>query len=435
MTTHRAKVLAIDDTPENLMLLATALEKEYDFQLAASGAVGIALATASPPDLILLDVMMPEMDGYETCRRLKADPRLAPIPVIFITALADVESEITGLSVGGADFITKPIRIELVRQRMRNILALTHLSLQLQRSEERLRYVMEATGDGIWDWEIASDTVVHNAKWCEILGLPLEYLEHPMAEYLQRIHPDHRKEVEVACEACLRDIDYFSCEYRVQHAAGHYIWIADHGKVIQRDENGLPVRIVGSTRNIDLRKRHEEEIERLAFYDTLTGLANRRLMQDRLAQAIDRLRRSSAFGALLFLDMDRFKELNDTFGHAMGDLLLKEVGMRLSQGIRASDSVARFGGDEFVVMLEGFSANRQQALNDARTLAEKLLTSLNQPYQLGVLKYNSTPSIGLTLFNGEEQSLDDILKRGDIAMYRAKAAGRNRVCVYDEGEL
>lgn len=429
MNITRPKILAIDDTPENLVLLATALEKEFDFQLAASGAAGISLAASSMPDLILLDVMMPEMDGFETCRRLKADPKLAGIPVMFITALADVESEVAGLSNGGVDFITKPIRIELVRQRMRNILKLTHLSLQLQRSESRLRHVMEATGDGIWDWQVDTGLVTHNVKWCELLGLSDDYMQHSIDDYYQRIHPEHAAGVRLALDACFRGSDYYACEYRITHRDGSFIWVADHGKVIERDSEGKPLRLVGSIRNIDERKRHEAEIYRLGFYDTLTELPNRRLMMERLQQATVRQIRSNQHGAMLFLDMDRFKTLNDTHGHAMGDLLLKAVAERLSHGVRQADTVARLGGDEFVVILDGLSEDRQAALADAGIIANKLLNSLNEPYELAGLPYHSTPSIGLCLFRGRDIAVDSILKRADAAMYDAKAAGRNQVCV------
>ncbi|MBS1139404.1 MAG: hypothetical protein H6R13_857 [Proteobacteria bacterium] len=432
MTVSRPKILAIDDTPENLVLLATALEKEFDFQLAASGAAGLVLAEASPPDLILLDVMMPQMDGFETCRRLKANPVLAAIPVIFITALSDVESEVTGLKEGGADFITKPIRIELVRQRIRNILKLTQLSLELQRSEQRLSLVMEVTGDGIWDWEVATGKVIHNAMWCHILGLSPDYLEHSLGKYSERIHPEHAEGVRAALDAAFIGVDYYTCEYQIQHAEGHYVWVSDHGKVVQRDAYGAPVRLVGSIRNIDERKRNEAEIHQLAFYDTLTELPNRRLMNDRLQQALFKSARSKLVGAVMFIDMDRFKELNDTHGHAMGDLLLQEVAHRLKLCVRQQDTVARLGGDEFIVLLEGLSASSSQALINAQVVSSKLLRSLNEPYQLGELSYHSTPSVGLTMFSGDGDTIDEILKRADVAMYQSKAAGRNRVSVYGD---
>lgn len=431
MTQPKPRILAIDDTPENLLLLATALEKEFDFRLAASGEAGLTLAAAVPPDLILLDVMMPQMDGFETCRRLKANPELAAIPVIFITALSDIESEVSALEHGGADFITKPIRVELVRQRMWNILKLTQLSRDLQRSEERLSLVMEITGDGIWDWQVASGKVVHNGMWCQMLGLSSEYLKHSLESYSALIHPEHAEQVSAAIYRCLHSGEDYNCEYRIRHADGHYLWVSDHGRVVQRGPGGDPQRLVGSIRNIDERKRQEAEIHQLAYYDTLTELPNRRLMLDRLQQAIFKSVRSKQHGGLMFIDMDRFKELNDTHGHAMGDRLLQQVGQRLQSGVRQLDTVARLGGDEFVVLVEGLSTSPGQALDDALSIGNKLLGLLNKPYLLDTLTYVSTPSIGLTLFGGADETTDRILMRADSAMYRSKQAGRNRISVYE----
>lgn len=428
--TLRPKILAIDDTPENLVVLATALAADFDFQLAASGIEGIALAEKFHPDLILLDVMMPEVDGFETCRRLKANPLLAAIPVIFVTALSDVESELAGLRAGAADFVAKPIQVELVRHRMRNIVKLTRLSADLKASEERLRLVMEASGDGLWDWQVASGEVVHNAAWCRLLGLDEGRPTHTLDEHIGRLHPEDLAAYELALNACLAGADFFEREYRLRHADGHFVWVADRGKVVGRDPAGRALRMVGSIKDIDERKLQEAEIFRLAFFDTLTGLPNRRLLTDRLAQAIIKTERSRDFGALMFIDMDRFKELNDRHGHAMGDLLLQQVGVRLQECIRHQDTVARLGGDEFIVMLEHIGDNAEDALRHAALVGDKILEALNRPYRLGDITYPSTPSIGLTPFSGAcQDTVDGILKRADIAMYQAKAAGRNALRV------
>lgn len=428
-TTHRPRILAVDDHPQNLVTLATALEAEFDFQLVAAGPEAFDLAKLMPPDLILLDVMMPGVDGFETCRRFKADPQLSGIPLIFLTALSDLETEVSGLSLGAADYITKPINIELVRQRMRNLLQLTRLTRELKESEQRLRLVMDATGEGIWDWLIHSGTVVHNAAWCRILGLDESYLSHPVEIFSQRIHPEDWPLVEAALNACLAGGDPYRSEHRMRTTAGDYIWILDRGQVVERSTDGVAVRMVGSITNIDLRKRYEAEIHRLAFFDPLTELPNRRLLIDRLQQAILKNRRSHAFGALMFLDLDRFKLLNDTYGHALGDALLVQVGIRLKKCLREQDTVARLGGDEFVVLLEDLSDSPEVANRDALMIANKILAALNQPYLLKVVSYSSTPSIGMTLFSGDDNSLDAVLKRADQSMYEAKAAGRNTLRV------
>jgi diguanylate cyclase (GGDEF)-like protein/PAS domain S-box-containing protein len=425
MIASRPKILAVDDHPQNLVTLASALEAEFDFQLVASGPEAVELAKLTPPDLILLDVMMPGVDGFETCRRFKDDAQLKGIPLIFLTALSDLETEVSGLALGAADYITKPINIELVRQRMRNLLQLTRVTRELKESEQRLRLVMDATGEGIWDWEIQSGTVVHNAAWCRILGMDETYLSHPLEIFAQRIHPEDWPVVEAALNACLAGGESYRSEHRMRTNAGDYIWILDRGQVVERSADGVPLRMVGSIANIDLRKCQEAEIHRLAFFDPLTELPNRRLLIDRLQQSILKSRRRHVFGALMFLDLDRFKLLNDTYGHAMGDALLIQVASRLKSCLREQDTVARLGGDEFVIMLENLSDAAEASNRDALMVANKILEALNQPYKLGAMSYSSTPSIGLTLFSGHDDSLDAVLKRADEAMYEAKAAGRN----------
>ena len=198
-----------------------------------------------------------------------------------------------------------------------------------------------------------------------------------------------------------------------------------------RDLTGRVTGVLGVCRDITDRKRAEQEIERLAFFDALTGLPNRRLLLDRLQRSIAACQRTKNLGALLFIDLDNFKDLNDTLGHDMGDQLLSQVATRLVGSVREADTVARFGGDEFVVMLEALAPELQSAATQAETVAEKLLANLNQPFDLDGAQHYSTPSIGITLFGDERLTVDELLKRADLAMYQAKSAGRNGMRFFD----
>ena len=187
--------------------------------------------------------------------------------------------------------------------------------------------------------------------------------------------------------------------------------------------------VLGLVRDITERKQAEEAIRNLAYYDALTQLPNRRMLMDRLNHALSASHRSHEFGALLILDLDHFKTLNDTQGHDVGDQLLLEVALRLTSSLREEDTVCRLGGDEFVVLLETLGKDEQHAANQAETIAEKLRFALNQPYSLNIneAKFQGTASIGLTLFNGQDASADMLLKQADVALYQAKGAGRNLV--------
>jgi diguanylate cyclase (GGDEF)-like protein/PAS domain S-box-containing protein len=198
-----------------------------------------------------------------------------------------------------------------------------------------------------------------------------------------------------------------------------------------KGDNGAVTHYVGSHVDITERKAAEDEVKNLAFYDPLTRLPNRRLLLDRLKHALTSSTRSGREGALLFIDLDNFKTLNDTLGHNMGDLLLQHVAQRLESCVREGDTVARLGGDEFVVMLEDLSKDRQEAAAQTEAIGEKILSTLNQTYQLVTHEYHCTPSIGATLFMDHQLGVDVLFKQADIAMYQSKKAGRNTLRFFD----
>ena len=215
-----------------------------------------------------------------------------------------------------------------------------------------------------------------------------------------------------------------------RHRDGSQVAV-DGSWTLVRDEQGRPQSIFSIHTDISERKAAEHEIQRLAFYDQLTGLPNRQLLRDRLHQAVRASTRTSHPGALMFLDLDNFKELNDIYGHDQGDLLLQQVANRLTGCVRECDTVARLGGDEFVVVLETLSSQVEHAASEAESVAEKVWATLNRPYELGGCQHISTPSIGLVMFDGSVTNIDELLKHADLAMYRAKSAGRNTIRFYD----
>ncbi len=218
-------------------------------------------------------------------------------------------------------------------------------------------------------------------------------------------------------------------EFALDTPNGHF-WF-EISLTRKHDASVAEPRFIVLSRNVTQRKNSEEEINKLAFYDPLTNLPNRRLMVDRLRQSLSGSARSGRVGALQFIDLDNFKTLNDTQGHDMGDLLLQQVAQRLTNCMREGDTVARLGGDEFVVMVEELSESREEAANLARAIGEKILTSISEPYRLAGLEYQITPSIGITLYADQKQSSDELLKQADMAMYQSKAAGRNTLRFFD----
>lgn len=312
MTPHTTEpklptLLVVDDQPLNIQILAHIFAPDHTVLSATSGAQALALCADQLPDLILLDVMMPDMDGHEVCRRFKADTRTQDIPIIFITVQNDPKEEANGLLLGAVDFIQQPVNATVVRARVQ-----THL---------RLRKALQQV------WE-------------------------------------------------------------------------------------------------------------LAFHDALTDLPNRRLLNDRLGQVMAASQRNNYFAALMFLDLDNFKPLNDVHGHEVGDVLLVEVAKRLRECVREVDTVARFGGDEFVVVLSILSADAGESAARAATVAEKICSVLAEPYKLSIaqqdgstlhIEHRCTVSMGVTLFQGHQATIVNIIKWADTAMYEAKQAGRDRI--------
>lgn len=232
--------------------------------------------------------------------------------------------------------------------------------------------------------------------------------------------------IEKAIGTALLEGASYEVEYRMRARGGQTYWVSERGHVYI-DRAGVPQWLDGVIIDITERKAAEEAMRNLAFVDTLTQLPNRRFLLDRLRQALANSRRHGRHGALLFIDLDHFKAVNDTFGHEAGDKLLCEVARRLKQSVREGDTVARLGGDEFIVMLEDIGDSCPEASEKGATIAKKILVALNKPFSVDRSLHWSTPSIGITCFSGKEERAEDLLRRADAAMYRAKAGGRNRL--------
>ncbi len=331
MSEQRKKILIIDDTPANLRTFGAALASEFSLQIATSGEEGLVLAAKSPPDLILLDIMMSGIDGYETCRRLKADPELHVIPVVFITAMTENDAESAGLELGAADYITKPLNIRIARQRIRNLL-----------ERESLRKEVEASRDEL------------------------------------QIYKKHLEEL-----------------------------------------------VQARTLALSIAEVHAADLEGLAYYDPLTGVPNRRLMVDRLSQSLAKSKRTAKQLAVCYFDLDGFKPVNDELGHDAGDILLCEMTARLRNILREYDTLARVGGDEFVLIL----CNIEQE-TECFDILERVLATIRMPFAIKNKTVAVSASVGVTLHPQDEASVGDLLRHADQAMYEAKQTGKNRFAVY-----
>jgi diguanylate cyclase (GGDEF)-like protein/PAS domain S-box-containing protein len=299
-------------------------------------------------------------------------------------------------------------------------------------NEERWGFALEGAGDGVWDWNPQTDEAVFSKRWEEMLGYDEQEFPATGTAWVEHLHPDDKDHVlSTVQEYFTGKQPSYAVEFRMRCKDGSWKWILARGKLVSRDTEGKPLRMIGMHTDITDRKAAEDEIQHLAFYDSLTHLPNRRLLLDRLKQAVATSSRSGQLGALLFLDLDQFKNLNDTLGHEIGDLLLRQVAKRLAACLRECDTVARLGGDEFVMMLEDLGEQDIEAAAQTEVVGKKILAALNHPYELGTHEYRNTASIGATLFKGQQQSIEELLKQSDIAMYQAKMAGRNTLRFFD----
>ena len=395
-----------------------------------------------PPDLDFFRQQAVQF-GFDETRYLEAISRVPILPKERVESVTRLYAQLAGMLAdnGLARFEQKKTSNDLVdlNRHLEEKVAARTLALEraneelaqhenaLTENTKRFQALSEMSSDWFWQQD-------ENFRFVEFAGAFSSYFT-PLAKSLGktrweldiRLTPEQWAAHRATLEAHL---PFRNFEYDISGEYGEVRWYSISGAPLF-DETGRFTGYHGTGRNITARKAAEDEINSLAFYDSLTGLPNRRLLLDRLKQAMASSARSAKYGALLFIDLDNFKTLNDTLGHDIGDLLLQHVAQRLTECVREEDTVARQGGDEFVVMLEGLSDNAQEAAGQAETVGKKILAALNLPYQLASYAHHSTPSIGVTLFVDQQSPVDDPLKRADLAMYQAKAAGRNALRFFD----
>jgi diguanylate cyclase (GGDEF)-like protein/PAS domain S-box-containing protein len=301
----------------------------------------------------------------------------------------------------------------------------------LRESEARLSQVLEVTGEGIWDLDIASGEVHTNARWWRLLGYEPMQSSHALALFEQHIHPADREWVLGRVDRCLHGEEDYHCEFRLLRVDGSEIWVEDRGKVVERAADGSARRMVGSMSDITARKQAEQRAQFLAYFDPLTALPNRQLLEERLARALDQARDGGRFGALLMLDLDDFKAINDSLGHAQGDQLLQHVAQRLGALLSGGDTVARQGGDEFLLLLPALAESVEAAAAAAQQLAEALRGALEEPITVHGQAHAAGACIGISLFPLHGASAGDVLREADTALHDAKSQGRGQIRLFD----
>lgn len=292
---------------------------------------------------------------------------------------------------------------------------------ELEITSERWKLAVEGTGDGVWDWDMRTGTTVHSSRVWEMFGYSEEEFPDRLDAWMNLVHPEDLPGVLASIETGAGTSEPIVAEYRFLCHDGSWKWARSRGVVVGRDENGKPSRLTGTISDISEQRKSEERIWYQANFDALTGLPNRRLFRDRLDQEVRKAPRSGHSLCLMFIDLDRFKEVNDLMGHDAGDQLLAEAAKRLTHCVRSSDTVARLGGDEFTIILTELTG-----LAHVEDVAQKILHTLGEPFVLGTQTAYVSGSVGITLYDTDASTVEQLISNADQAMYAAKNAGRNQ---------
>jgi diguanylate cyclase (GGDEF)-like protein/PAS domain S-box-containing protein len=377
-------------------------------------------------DIVLLDLNLPDGAGVENLRRIKA---AAPnVPVVILTNMEDQEAAVAMVAGGAQDYVIKRhITSELLRRSIRYAIARQAAEASLRESEERYALAVAGARDGIWDWDLMRGEIHFSPRWFELLHLQKADEVSDPATWFDRVHPEDQVGLDQALNAHLRgDTPYLEHEFRMKNGDGQSMWALCRAVAI-REASGRATRIAGSLTDISDRKLAEARLLHEVLHDTLTGLPNRTLFLDRLGLTLKQQRRDpKRTFAVLFLDLDGFKSINDSLGHAAGDELLIEFGKRLSMFLRPGDSVARLGGDEFAILLTDISG-----IHEATRVAERIHELLSLKFLIGDKEVFASASIGIAVSSEPNyERPGDLLRDADMAMYRAKSSRTGSYSVF-----
>ncbi|PYT94168.1 MAG: diguanylate cyclase [Acidobacteria bacterium] len=427
MSSLQSRLLIVDDNEMNRDMLARRLARSgYLVDVVESAEQLMQRVKQNTVDLVLLDIEMPEISGLDALKTLRESHSPVDLPIIMVTAKSQSEDVVKALNLGANDYLTKPVDLPVALARIGTQLSHKRAQEALRESEERYALAARGANDGLWDWNIQTGHVYYSPRWKAMLGWHENEIGNGPEEWFNRIHDADRKRVKEEITAHRNgSTPHFESEHRMLHKDGTFRWMLNRGLAVFGD-SGKTLRMAGSQTDITERK----------VSDPLTGLPNRLLFIDRLGRLIKHAkRRKDALFAILFLDLDGFKMINDSMGHLIGDQLLLGVANRLEKCLRSTDTVARLGesftvarlgGDEFTVLLDDLKDP-----NDAKSAADRLMKALAPPFILGGKEVFTSVSIGIALSNSAYDEPEDMLRDADTAMYRAKSLGKARFEVFD----
>lgn len=381
-------------------------------------------------DLILSDLSLPDSHGPETFIRLNAhSPHL---PIVVLSGSDDETLAVKALQEGAQDYLVKgKANGSLIIRSLRYAIERKQAQQALQASEERYTLTARGANDGLWDWHLDLNIAFFSSRWKAMLGFGEDEMNDHISEWFKRVHPgDYKSLLQAVGDHIIGKTPHLESEYRIRHKDGRYLWVLCRGLAV-RKPNGRAYRIAGSQTDITRRHIAEQKLKHDALHDTLTRLPNRTLFTDRLTTAIHKHQNESSYNfAVLFLDLDRFKVINDSLGHLVGDKLLISATRRLRSCLRTNDTLARFGGDEFVILLNTFEDTQT-----VEQIANTIHRELEQPFIIDGHHLFTSASIGIAVGSRRYDQPEDMLRDADTAMYAAKAGGRARHVIFEMGQF
>jgi EAL domain-containing protein (putative c-di-GMP-specific phosphodiesterase class I)/PleD family two-component response regulator len=437
------RVLLVDDDEVNLLLTAQALrERGFEVVAVQSGERALELLGEWLPDVAVLDAMMPGLNGFQTCRTLRARSGFESLPVLMLTGLDDDASISCAYEAGATDFFVKSTQWSLLGGRLRHLLRSSRTRVELERSKAKLARAQDLARMGSFDWRAGLGSPLFSAEGLRVLGLDPD-TALSLRRLLRLVPPDARQELMELLRDTLRHASALATDMPVTLPDNKHRIVHVEAEP-EFNEHGLASGYSGFVQDVTDRRLAEDRIRHLAHFDPLTGLPNRTQLNLRAESAIEHARRMGHQVGVLLVDLDRFKVINDTLGHAAGDELLMEVARRLRSSVRHSDkeielsldsmgsrshrlleAVGRYGGDEFVALLPEVSDER-----DAERVATRILELMKEPIFVGGQECFITASVGVALFPRDGSSVADLMRSSDVAMYAAKSRGPNTHSLY-----
>jgi len=434
------KVLVVDDDITARILARQALNKENFLVIVAEdGMAALELFQSVKPDIVLMDVEMPGLNGFQVCQQLRSFPFGKLVPILMATGKDDIDSVSQAYEAGATDFVTKPFNWKILAHRLRYMVRssdTTEQFLELKKSELRLDNAQRIARLGNWEWNFKTGEIYWSDQLYLMLELHRGLVKPSFRCFLNKLPRDERKEFNrwiTELEYTGQDKWLGSWNHSIELSDGSCMNVQHQAEVFY-GENGDVKSVSGTVLDVTELKRAQDKILQLARFDSLTGLANRSVFRERVEIAMDRAKRNRKLGAVLFLDLDNFKRINDTFGHSIGDQLLQEIAKRLNDVFRTEDTtfnsdctpeqdnhlIARLGGDEFTVLLTEI-----EQIKDAENIAKQILDAIGLCINLSGYEVVVTPSIGIAIFPHHGDDVDSLLKNVDAAMYYVKHAGKN----------